>query len=505
MQKVITLKDMCHVTKTAPMAADVHGGRAKCLQRLIRLDMPVPTTVALSFDAVRAIAGGLAVDTPQILRHFDDAPLLSVRPSSMDPDWGGPGAMLNIGMNDDKHTELSETIGFDAATRMYMRYIQSFAVEVARLDPEEFYLPDQPSLDGLKRILATYEHEMDAAFPQDVGEQLAEVLRSMARSWEGTTARLLRQAKGAPPEAGLGLVVQDMAIPVGDGVSGAGVIQFVESKMGTEQIKGRFVPQASHSETSGETVEALFLTKDPRGPSLEEQAPEAFKKLIEFGALGRIRLREEMEIKFILNDGDLSILDAVRVQRSSRAAVRIAVDLAASGVIPKKEAVLRVQPAALSELLHRQIDRNAKRDIIVKGIPASPGAARGILVFCANEAQASASRGGGLDCLASLGRRIWKSMTADSSSKGQMGGSSLPVMSSLSMEPRGKCWRANLLCKNRRWMTHFKRCCLGRTMCETSAFGRMRIPPRMRKRHVISRLRGLVCAGRNTCSLMVIV
>ena len=91
MQKVITLKDMCHVTKTAPMAADVHGGRAKCLQRLIRLDMPVPTTVALSFDAVRAIAGGLAVDTPQILRHFDDAPLLSVRPSSMDPDWGGPG------------------------------------------------------------------------------------------------------------------------------------------------------------------------------------------------------------------------------------------------------------------------------------------------------------------------------------------------------------------------------------------------------------------------------
>jgi len=392
-QKIITLKDMCHVTKTAPMAAEVHGGRAKCLQRLIRLDMPVPTTVALSFDAVRAIAGGLTVDTAQILRHFDDAPLLSVRPSSMDPDWGGPGAMLNIGMNDDKHAELSETIGFDAATRMYMRYIQSFAVEVARLDPEEFYLPDQPSLDGLKRMLATYEHEMDAVFPQDVGEQLAEVLRSMARSWEGTTARLLRQAKGAPPEAGLGLVVQDMAIPVGDGVSGAGVIQFVESKTGTEQIKGRFVPQASHSETSGDTVEALFLTKDPRGRSLEEQAPKAFEKLIEFGALGRIRLREEMEIKFILNDGDLSILDAVRVQRSSRAAVRIAVDLAASGVIPKEEAVLRVQPAALSELLHRQIDRSAKRDIIVKGIPASPGAARGILVFCANAAQASASRG----------------------------------------------------------------------------------------------------------------
>ncbi len=393
MQKVITLKDLCLVTKTAPMAADVHGGRAKCLQRLIRLDMPVPITVALSFDAVRAIASGQAVDTRQILRHFDDAPLLSVRPSSMDPDWGGPGAMLNIGLNDAKHAALSATIGEAAATRMYMRYIQAFAVEVARLDPEEFYLPDQPSQDALKRMLSTYEHEMDAVFPQDVGEQLAEVLRSMARSWEGTTARLLRQAKGAPPNAGLGLVVQNMVLPVGDGVSGSGVIQFVDGTTGTEQMKGRFVPQALHSETLRDAADALYLTRDPRGPSLEEEAPEAFADLKKFGALSRIRLREEMEIKFILNDGQLSILDAVRVQRSSRASVRIAVDLATSGVIPKEEALLRVQPAALSELLHKQVDRSAVRDIIVLGIPASPGAARGALVFSANEAQASAARG----------------------------------------------------------------------------------------------------------------
>lgn len=104
--------------------------------------------------------------------------------------------MLNIGLNDETHASLCEQIGEDAATRMYMRYIQAFAVEVARLDPEEFYLPDHPSADALKRMLGTYESEMDSEFPQDVGEQLAEVLRSMARSWEGTTARLLRQAKG---------------------------------------------------------------------------------------------------------------------------------------------------------------------------------------------------------------------------------------------------------------------------------------------------------------------
>jgi len=137
----------------------------------------------------------------------------------------------------------------------------------------------------------------------------------------------------------------------------------------------------------------MFLSRDKRGKSLEDQAPDAYAQLLDFGALGRLRLREEMEIKFILNDGVLVILDAVRVQRSSRAAVRIAADLATSGVIPKEEAILRVQPTALSELLHRQVDRRAVRDIIVSGIPASPGAARGVLVFTARDAQASAARG----------------------------------------------------------------------------------------------------------------
>ena len=392
-QKIITLKDMCLVTKTAPMAADVHGGRAKCLQRLIRLDMPVPTTVALSFDAVRAIAAGQGADIKQILGHFGETPLLSVRPSSMDPDWGGPGAMLYIGLNDARHEELCAVLGEDVATRLYMRHIQSFAVEVARLDPEEFYLPDAPSRDALRAMLSAYEHEMDAEFPQDAGEQLSEVLRSMARAWEGTTARLLRQAKGAPADAGLGLVVQDMAIAMGDGVSGSGVMQFVDGTTGLEQINGRFAPQQSHTETLRDSDDALYLTRDPRGPSLEEQAPEAFKDLIAFGALGRQRLREEMEIKFILRNGVLTILDAIKVQRSSRAAVRIAVDLATSGVIPKEEAVMRVQPAALSELLHRQVDSSAKRDFLVRGIAASPGAASGHLVFTANEAQASAARG----------------------------------------------------------------------------------------------------------------
>ena len=109
------------------MAAATYGGRAKCAQRLIRLDMPVPTTVALSFAAVHQIAMGNAIDLNLVLPHLVDAPLLSVRPSSGSPDWGGPGAILNIGMNDAKFASLTETLGETPAAMLYLRFINAYA------------------------------------------------------------------------------------------------------------------------------------------------------------------------------------------------------------------------------------------------------------------------------------------------------------------------------------------------------------------------------------------
>ena len=99
------------VTPTAPLATETHGGRAKCLQRLTRLDLPVPTTVALSFKAVHDIASGHLPDIPAILDQFPHEALLCVRPSSEDPDWGGPGAILNIGMNHARHGEFANLLG----------------------------------------------------------------------------------------------------------------------------------------------------------------------------------------------------------------------------------------------------------------------------------------------------------------------------------------------------------------------------------------------------------
>ncbi len=393
MQQHATFSQVTLITPTAAMSPLVHGGRAKCLQRLLRLDMPVPTTVALSFEAVSNIARGNLPDIAQILEPFGTAPLLSVRPSSLDPDWGGPGAILNIGMNAARYEAMIGDIGQAAATALYLRFVQSYAIHVARLDPDAFDLPDDPSPSALLAMLAAYEDETDAPFPQDPAVQLTEVLRSMARAWDGTTARLLRQAKGAPVDAGLGLVVQAMAMGVGQGICGSGVIQFVNAVTGVPQITGRYLSQSQGRDALTAETGAIYLTRDPRGGSLQDECPEAFEKLLDYGTLCRQRLREEMQIEFTLDGGRLRILDAVRVQRSSRASVSIAVALATDGVIPKDEAVMRVDPGALSELLHRQVDPSAPRDRIVTGIAASPGAATGRIVFTANDAQASAARG----------------------------------------------------------------------------------------------------------------
>jgi pyruvate, orthophosphate dikinase len=383
--------DFTEATMTAKIAAATHGWRAKCLQRLIRLEMPVPHTVALPFATVRAIAAGKKLNNAGLLALFGAGALVSVRPSPQNPEWGGPATVLNVGLNAERHAQLAESHGQAAADAMYLRFVQGYAVNVARLDPDMFASP-APKAEALAEALRRYQDEMDEPFPQDPGRQLSEVLRSMARAWEGTSARLLRQAKGAPEGAGLGLIVQEMAQGFGQGLSGAGVIQFVDPLLGLPQITGRYLSQSQGRDALRRT-EAIYLTRDKRGASLEEAAPEIFADLLRYGAICRKGLREEMQVEFTIEDGNLAVIDAVRVPRSARANLRIAVALANDGVISEEEAVMRVEPRSLAELLHMQVDPRGPRDVLVKGIAASPGAATGVLVFSSTEAQTLAARG----------------------------------------------------------------------------------------------------------------
>jgi len=384
---MLTNPDFTEITASAEIRTNTHGNRAKCLQRLLRLDLPVPLTVALPFETVRAIAGGQLPDMTALVGVFEPGTLLSVRSSSQMPDWGGPGTILNIGMNDAKCEELAKTHGHSAAEALYVGFIRNFAVDVLRLDEDAFDGTLTPRLAKQQ-----YEDEMEEPFPQDPGAQLAEVLRSMSRAWEGTSARLLRQAQGAPADAGLGLVVQEMALGIGQGVSGSGVVQFVNTDSGAPQVTGRYLPQGQGRAALSE-ADAQFIETDPRGPALEDAAPEQVAALRAAGAMTRKRLREEMQLEFTLMNGQLSILDAVRVPRSGRAEVAIAVALAEDGVITREEAISRVPPFTLNQLLHRQVRLDAKRDVLTRGIAAAPGAASGKIVFTAAAAQAAAAQG----------------------------------------------------------------------------------------------------------------
>ena len=383
------LPDVTEITPSAGVERACHGWRAKCLQRLIRMRLPVPRSFAIPAESVQSIATGGQVDLDVLSDLFAQGDgLVSVRPSALMPEWGGPGTVLNVGLNDKTHARLAQRIGRANADGLYRRFVQGYAIHIARLDPDIFA---QEGDDALAQALHSYREETDEDFPQDPVLQLAQVLRSMARAWEGPTARLLRQAKGAPADAPLGLVVQQMALGLGPGLCGSGTIQFVDSVTGAPRVTGRFQRQ-HHGGTDGAGAGTLFLTHDERGPSLQDTAPEVFAELIRFGVAARERLREEMQIEFVVIDGHIAIIDATRVQRSSRASVRIAVSLARDGIIPESEAVMRVEPRALADLLHRQIDPTAVRDVIARGINASPGAATGRIVFTAAAAQAGAAR-----------------------------------------------------------------------------------------------------------------
>ncbi|MEL6952325.1 MAG: putative PEP-binding protein [Pseudomonadota bacterium] len=384
---MLTTPDFTEITQTADISVARHGNRAKCLQRILRLDLPVPLTVALPFTTVKAIAAGRLPDMEALAGVFGAQALMSVRSSSQMPDWGGPGTILNIGMNDAVAEALSKAHGRSASDALYLSFIRSFAVDVHRLDADLFEGTLTP------RLAKTYfEDEMQEAFPQDPAEQLGEVLRSMARAWDSTSARLVRQATGAPDDAGLGLVVQRMALGIGKGMSGSGRAQFVSTATGEPQVTGRFVPQGQ-GKVALDEKRAQFIMTDTRGKALQDHAQDQVAALIAAHDLMRQRLREEMQIEFTLMDGDLFILDAVRCRRSARAEVEIAVTLARHGIITEAEALMRVAPPTLNQMLHRQISPDADRDVLTQGIAAAPGAATGKIVFSSDAAQAAAAQG----------------------------------------------------------------------------------------------------------------
>lgn len=362
----------------------VYGARAMRLARIIRLGLKVPPGYALSFTCVRALAEGEAL--PDLPGLDSRQRLIALRSSPRERGWGEPGALLNIGISDRSLPAIAAQLGEARALSIYRTFIPAFGFLVHGIAPDEFDLlgrgDDGPagSRKAIAAMLARFEAEAGQPFPHDPRQQLEEAARAMAQGWDRGSARMLRQARGAPPEAGLGLVVQEMAAGGqaqrrGARPNGTGVLQLVDSATGGAGLRGRYMPDPGAAQQS--------LT----------ELPEAVLSLLSAAAATVSRgFGDAYAIDFALTGGGVTLLDASPVARSARATVRIAVDLAAAGVITREQALLRVEPRSLIEHLHPQIDPKAPRDVFGSGLAASPGAATGHIVFTAEAAQTAAAR-----------------------------------------------------------------------------------------------------------------
>lgn len=383
----------------AVVPVDVYGVRANAIVELMDAKLPVPKAWAFPLDSVHKFIKSKFPNTLPMVDLLREGGLVSVRSSPKNRDWGGPAALLNIGMNTKMRDILVKSLGNDQANCLFFHFILDYAVMVARLDAEDFDLilersgkNSMPNYGvAVQQSLQFYKDETDETFPDAPKVQLCQVLRSMAVAWEGTSTKILRTAKGAPLDAGLGLVVQEMVFGIGAGEYGSGIAQFVSQTTGEKMAVGRYLSQNLDALESDPTVQ--FLAKDIRGSSLEEKFPDTFETLEKLSQKARIAFRDDMQLEFTIENGMIWLLDALKAVRNGRAAVTLAVGLAEDKLCTRKEALLSIAPKSLNESLHPQIAQKAKRDRIANGIGASPGAATGRIVFSANAALASEARG----------------------------------------------------------------------------------------------------------------
>lgn len=393
--------DIAEITAQADLPVEHYGVRAEILGKLLNVGMPVPHGFAVSKAAVRRFAVGEEPDLKILNSVWKPGILYSVRRSPEQRNWGGPRAILNIGMNSQTRDIMARDHGLDRANNLYCRFIRSYALKVARLDEDdleelveaEFTSRDRDYGRLVDALLGFYHEELDEPFPQDPLSQMSQVLQAVARMWEGTTARILRTARGAQANAGLGLILQDMAWTAGKGECGVGSAQFTTLATGRLGSHGRYISEThGHDAITGRGGE-LYLQRDERGLSLEEAAPDVFAQLQDLTSKARNVLKDEAQLQFSVQDGRVWVLDVRPADRSGRAEVEIAVRLVGDGLCSKQEALLAVTPGSLTEMLHRHIDPKTQYSVITTGIAASPGADWGKIVFTAEAAQSAASQG----------------------------------------------------------------------------------------------------------------
>jgi pyruvate, orthophosphate dikinase len=411
------------------------GGKGANLAEMSNLGLPVPPGFTIStevctwfYDHARTypddlkaqVDAALALVEQQLGTRFGDPerPLLvSVRSGAPVSMPGMMDTVLNLGLNDRTVAGLAEASGDPRfAYDSYRRFIQMYGDVVLEVDHYQFeeVLEDSKlarnvrydtelDMDALSELVGTYKKIVEQAtgkpFPQDPREQLWGAIGAVFGSWQTPRAITYRRLHNIANDMGTAVTVQAMVFGNMGEDCATGVAFTRNPSTGESAFYGEFLINAQ-----GEDVVAGIRTPQPLtramavgsgsdGLPMEEALPEAFAELADvFGKLER-HYREMQDIEFTTQRGKLYILQTRSGKRTAPAALKIAVDMAAEGLITQEEAVLRVDPSSLDQLLHPTLDPRAERKVIAKGLPASPGAVSGKIVFSADHAEKMAAAG----------------------------------------------------------------------------------------------------------------
>ena len=361
------------------------GSRAEVLSRLLRLGYPVPDFRTVPFAAIRRIGRGARFDAPQLLSEFDPSDLIIVRSSPERPEWGGPKPIANIGMCSERVQLLAKIHGEEEAAAVHAEFVQTFAIDVFGLDAGFF---DELACSGIsqtERLQCSLEHFCKTTgerFPESPAEQLEQACRFMARSWEESSARLLRTAMGAPDDAGLGLIVQRMASGLLGPNDGSGRATAIDRLSGDRVLSGSY----SFREPGGGVCSTGLSELAEISPGVCARIEVLLEQL-------RVEFEDDREVEFSLEGGNLWLIGTRPAPRSPRAAIRSAVELTDDGLIDESDALLGIAADTLAQIIHPQVDPDCSNTVLAKGIGASPGAVSGAIVFSSAAAEQCRAKG----------------------------------------------------------------------------------------------------------------
>ena len=408
---------------------DLLGGKGANLAEMSSLGLPVPPGFTITTEACNhyyangkvypaeldaQVKTALAAVEAATGKRFGDAAnalLVSVRSGARASMPGMMDTVLNLGLNVDTVEGLAKLAGdrrfaFDS----YRRFIQMYSNVVLGLDHHMFeeilddkkdalgvYVDTGLSAEDWQAVVGEYkaavQRELGHPFPQDPAQQLWGAIGAVFASWMNDRAKFYRRMHDIPESWGTAVNVQSMVFGNMGETSATGVAFTRNPSTGEHKLYGEFLINAQ-----GEDVVAGIRTPQPitkaareemgdKNPSMEEAMPEVFEQFNAVVQRLERHYRDMQDIEFTVERGRLYMLQTRNGKRTARAALKVAVDMAAEGLITHEEAVLRVEPSSLDQLLHPTIAADAERDTIANGLPASPGAATGKIVFTAEAAE----------------------------------------------------------------------------------------------------------------------